>query len=89
MKSKNFGFPRFKNRYRMRSFVYPQMLKDCLKGNQIKLPQIGWIKFRKSRKIPDGFEIKQARIVRKASGYFVMLSMQLDVNIQSLSLIHI
>lgn len=67
----------------MRSFVYPQMLKDCLKGNQIKLPQIGWIKFRKSRKIPDGFEIKQARIVRKASGYFVMLSMQLDVNIPS------
>ncbi|EHJ12916.1 Transposase, IS200/IS605 family [Crocosphaera watsonii WH 0003] len=83
MKSKYFGFPRFKNRYRMRSFVYPQMLKDCLKGNQIKLPQIGWIKFRKSRKIPDGFEIKQARIVRKASGYFVMLSMQLDVNIPS------
>ncbi len=81
MKSKNFGFPRFKNKYRMRSYVYPQMLKDCLKGNQIKLPQIGWIKFRKSRDIPDSFEIKQARIVRRASGYFIMISMQLDVSI--------
>ncbi|EAZ88437.1 putative transposase [Crocosphaera chwakensis CCY0110] len=81
MQSKKLGFPRFKNKYRMRSYVYPQMLKDCVKGNQIKLPQIGWIKFRKSREIPNGFELKQARIVRKASGYFMMLSMQLDVSI--------
>lgn len=81
MQSKKLGFPRFKNRYRMRSYVYPQMLKDCVQGNQIKLPQLGWVKFRKSREILDGFEIKQARIVRRASGYFVMLSMQLDVNI--------
>jgi putative transposase len=81
MQSKKLGFPRFKNKYGMRSYVYPQMLKDCIKGNQIKLPQLGWVKFRKSRDIPDGFELKQARIVRRASGYFVMLSMELNVNI--------
>ena len=81
MKSKNLGFPRFKNKYRMRSFVYPQMLKDCVKDSQIKLPQLGWVKFRKSRDIPNGFEIKQARIVRRASGYFIMLSLQLEVSI--------
>ncbi len=81
MQSKKLGFPRFKNKYRMRSYVYPQMLKNCVKGNQIKLPQLGWVKFRKSRDIPDGFEIKQARIIRRASGYFVTLSMQLDVNL--------
>jgi putative transposase len=81
MRSKKKGFPRFKNKYRLRSYVYPQMLKDCLQGHQIKLPQLGWIKFRKSRDIPDGFEVKQARIVRKASGYFVMLSLQLDVSV--------
>lgn len=69
MQSKKLGVPRFKNRYRMRSYVYPQMLKDCVQGNQIKLPQLGWVKFRKSREIPDGFEIKQARIVRRASGH--------------------
>ncbi|WP_342054389.1 RNA-guided endonuclease InsQ/TnpB family protein [Crocosphaera sp. Alani8] len=81
MQSKKLGFPRFKNKYRMRSYVYPQMLKDCVKGNEIKLPQLGWVKFRKSREIPDEFQLKQARIVRKASGYFIMLSLQLDVNI--------
>ena len=81
MQSKKMGFPRFKNKYRLRSYVYPQMLKDCVKGNQIKLPQLGLIKFKKSRDIPNGFEVKQARIVRRASGYFVMLSLQLDVNI--------
>ena len=79
MKSKNLGFPRFKNRHRMRSFVYPQMLANCVQDNLIKLPQLGWVKFRKSRDIPQGFEIKQARIVRRASGYFIMLSLQLDV----------
>lgn len=79
MQSKKLGFPRFKNKYRLHSFVYPQMLKDCVKDFSIKLPQLGWVKFRKSRDLPDGFEIKQARIVRRASGYFIMLSLQLDV----------
>jgi len=41
MKRKGMGFPRFKNKYRMRSFVFPQMLKNCLQGNGIKLPQLG------------------------------------------------
>jgi putative transposase len=86
MKEKGLGFPRFKNKYRMRSYVYPQMLKNCVNDNQIKLPQLGWVKFRKSREIPEGFIIKQARIVRKASGYFVMLSMQLDVKIPDVPL---
>ena len=80
MKRKGMGFPRFKNRYRMRSFVYPQMGKGKLiEGNKIKLPQLGWMEFVKSRDIPDGFVIKQARIVRKASGYFLMLTLESDV----------
>jgi putative transposase len=81
MKRKGMGFPRFKNRYRMRSFVFPQMLKNCIQGNSIKLPQLGIVKFIKSREIPNGFVVKQARIVRKASGYFVILSLECDVNV--------
>ena len=81
MKRKGMGCPRFKNHYRMRSFVYPQMLKNCLEEERIKLPQLGWVGFRKSREIPNNFKIKQARIIRKASGYFIALSLQLDVNI--------
>jgi putative transposase len=81
MKRKGAGFPRFKNKYRMRSFVFPQMLKNCIQGNSIKLPQLGTVEFIKSREIPDGFVVKQARIVRKASGYFLILSLECDVNV--------
>jgi putative transposase len=80
MKRKGMGFPRFKNKYRMRSFVFPQMLRNCVQGNSIKLPQLGVVEFIKSREIPDGFVVKQARIVRKASGYFLVLSLECDVN---------
>ena len=34
-----------------------------------------------SRTIPEVFNVKQARIVRKASGYFVMLSLEADIDI--------
>lgn len=82
MKRKGMGFPRFKNRYRMRSFVYPQLGKSqLLRGNQIKLPQLGWLEYVKSREIPDGFVVKQARIVRKASGYFVMMMLECNVSV--------
>jgi putative transposase len=82
MKRKGMGFPRFKNRYRMRSFVYPQLGRgQLLKENQIKLPQLGWLEYVKSREIPDGFIVKQARIIRKASGYFVQLALECDVSV--------
>ena len=81
MKRKGMGFPRFKNKYRMRSFVFPQMLKNCIQENSIKLPQLSTVEFIKSREIPEGFVVKQARIVRKASGYFLILSLECDVNV--------
>lgn len=81
MKARGFGFPRFKNRYRMKSFLFPQLGKDPIRKDAIKLPQLNWVKWRMSKPIPNGFEVKQARVVRKASGYFVMLAFQLNVNV--------
>jgi len=81
MKARGFGFPRFKNKYRMRPFVFPQLNKDPISVTSIKLPGLKEVKWKMSRPIPDGFVPKQARIVRKASGYFVALSLQLDVNV--------
>ncbi|MBO9999469.1 MAG: transposase [Cyanobacteria bacterium SID2] len=78
---KRSGMPRFKKPSRMRSFVFPQMLKNCVSVEGIKLPQLGRVKVRWSREIPEIFQVKQARIVRKASGYFVMLSLHADVDI--------
>jgi putative transposase len=87
MKAKKHGFPRFKNQVRSKSFVFPQMLKNCISAEGIKLPQLGLVKVRWSREIPDLFQVKQARIVRKASGYFVMLSLSADVDIPN-ALLH-
>ena len=81
MRAKKLGFPRFKNKYRMRSFVFPQLGKSPITGNMLKLPQLGWMRLRLSRSLPQGFEIKQARIVRRASGYFVMLALQMNVSV--------
>ena len=81
MRARGFGFPRFKNKYRMRSFVFPQLNKNPISKQSIKLPGLKEVKWRMSRPIPEGFVPKQARIVRKASGYFLMLSLQLDVTV--------
>ena len=74
LKSRGFGFPRFKKK--MRSFLFPQLSTNCLGTGKIKLPQLGWIKIRQSRPYPEGFGAKQARIVRKASGYYVIITLQ-------------
>ncbi len=80
LQSKRLGFPRFKNKYRLRSFVFPKLGVNPVSAWGLKLPKLGLVRWRMSRPIPEGFEVKQARIVRKASGYFVMLSLQLDVD---------
>jgi putative transposase len=82
IKREGMGFPRFKNRYKMRSFVYPQLGgAQFLRGNQIKLPQLGLMEYVRSGEIPDGFVAKQVRVVRKASGYFLMFTLECNVKV--------
>ena len=81
MWERGYGFPRFKKPGRMRSFLFPQMGVNPIQGNRLKLPKIGTVKMRLSRPIPEGFELKQVRIVKKASGWYAMLSLQCDVSI--------
>ncbi len=65
----------------MRSFVFPQMGVNPIQNSAVKLPKIGWVKFRASRPIPNGATLKQVRIVRRASGWYAMLALQWDVNV--------
>ncbi|MBE9199319.1 MULTISPECIES: RNA-guided endonuclease TnpB family protein [unclassified Nodularia (in: cyanobacteria)] len=81
MWEQNHGFPRFKKSGKMRSFVFPQMKGDKLSGGRINLPVIGWVKFRQSRSIPDGGVMKLARVVKRVSGWYVMLTIQWDVSL--------
>ncbi|NEP48863.1 MAG: transposase [Moorea sp. SIO3C2] len=81
MWERNAGFPRFKKKGRMRSFVFPQMKGKRLEHGLVKLPVIGWVKFRQSREIPNDAQIKQARIVKRVSGWYVMLTIQWNVDL--------
>jgi putative transposase len=65
----------------MRSFVFPQMGVNPVHSSAIKLPKIGWVKFRQSREISNGATLKQVRIVRRASGWYAMLALQWDVKV--------
>ena len=77
MKSKGMGFPRYKKK--MKSFNFP--CKAFLEGSYLKMPLLKSIKINKSREIPEGFKIKQVQIIKKASGYYVNLMIELDVNV--------
>ncbi|MDF5737565.1 MULTISPECIES: RNA-guided endonuclease InsQ/TnpB family protein [unclassified Nostoc] len=75
------GFPRFKKQGRMRSLLFPQLGVNPILGSKVKLPGVGWVKMRLSRPIPDGFVAKQAQVVKKASGWYVMLMLQANVDV--------
>jgi len=78
MKSKGLGFPRFKKR--MKSF---NLISNKIEVNDkfIKMPLLKNVRFIKSRDIPDGFQIKQVQIIKKASGYYANLMIELDVDV--------
>ncbi|WP_107670060.1 RNA-guided endonuclease TnpB family protein [Cyanothece sp. BG0011] len=80
MKSKGMGFPRYKKK--MKSFNLISN-KIELNGSYLKLPLLKTIKLKKSRDISKGFKIKQAQIIKKASGYYVNLMIELDVDVPS------
>jgi putative transposase len=79
MWERGFGFPRFKKQ--MRSFVYPSVKNDLVGDGWVNLPKIGQVKLRMSRPIPESCILKQIRVVKRASGYFVQLVYQLAVSI--------
>lgn len=73
---KRSGRPRFKARDRYRTFTYPQMKDDCIKGNLINFPKLGQIKVILHRPMPTGFKVKTASVTKKADGYYVTLSLE-------------
>lgn len=75
------GFPRFKKQGRMRSFLFPQFNESPVVNDGLQLPKLGRVRMRLHRPIPEGFDIKQVRIVRRASGWYAMLVMNADVSI--------
>ena len=77
MKNKGMGFPRYKKKAKSFNILGKISIQD----NHIKMPLLKNIKFRKSRDIPEGFKIKQIQIIKKASGYYANLMIELDVDV--------
>ncbi len=65
----------------MRSFLFPQIKGEAIDGNSIKLPKIGQVSLNLHRPIPEGFDLKAVRVVRKHSGWYVMLTLKADVDV--------
>ncbi|MDJ0533795.1 MAG: transposase [Xenococcaceae cyanobacterium MO_207.B15] len=79
MKSKGMGFPRYKKKARSFTLIPKNAL---LVGNKLKgVPLLKDLRLRNSRDIPDGFEIKQIQLIKKASGYYVNLAVQSNVDV--------
>jgi len=78
---RGFGFPRFKKFGQYRSFVFPQFKANPVTGWQIKLPKIGAVPINLHRPLPEGFEVKQVRVVCKASGWYAQLILSADISI--------
>jgi len=72
-------YPKPKRRGKFRSFTYPSGACQ-FKGNKVKLPGFGWIKFYQSRKLPDGFSIKKVTVRRKADGWYISVCLS-DVTV--------
>jgi putative transposase len=81
MQERGFGFPRFQKFGQYRSFVFPQFKSNPVNGFEVKLPKIGAMPINLHRPIPDGFEVKQVRVVRKASGWYAQLILQADISV--------
>jgi putative transposase len=81
MKARGHGFPRFKKYGQYRSFIFPQFKENPVVGSKIRLPKIGEMPIVLHRSIPDGFDVKTVRVIRKHSGWYVTLCLQCDVSI--------
>ncbi len=81
--NKGYGFPRFKKYGQMKSILFPQFKTSPLTGWQVKLPKLGSVPINLHRPIPDGFVIKQIRVLKKAKGWYAVVAIQSDIQIPS------
>jgi len=80
-RNRGYGFPRFKKYGQMKSILFPQFKTSPITGWQIKLPLLGKVQINLHRPIPDGFVVKQVRVIKKAMGWFAVISIQSDISL--------
>lgn len=75
------GFPRFKKYGQFKSLLFPQFKQSPVQGSNLLLPKLGLVKVNLHRPIPDGFVVKQVRIIKKANRWYASIALQCDVNV--------
>lgn len=76
---RGYGFPRWKKFGQMKSMLFPQFKTNPITGWQIKLPKLGLIPINLHRPIPEGFVVKQVRVLKKAKGWFAVIAISRDI----------
>ncbi len=75
------GFPRFKKFGQFKSLLFPQFKQSPVQGNNLAIPKLGVVKVNLHRPIPDGFTVKQVRIIKKADRWYASITLQCDVSV--------
>ena len=78
VKGKKSGKPRFKSISRYKTLTYPQIKQNCIEGKYVNLPKLGKIKVIFHRPLPQICKIKTASVTRKADGYYLTLSLEIE-----------
>ncbi len=77
------GFPRFKKFGQFKSLLFPQFKENPVVGVHIALPKLGLIPINLHRPIPNGFVVKQVRIINKVSIWYASINIQCNVSVPS------
>ncbi|MEQ8998556.1 MAG: transposase [Coleofasciculus sp. B1-GNL1-01] len=80
-RERGYGFPRFKKVGQMKSMLFPQFKTNPVTGWHIQLPKLGKVEINLHRPIPDGFVVRQVRVVKKAMGWFAVITLYSDLEI--------
>jgi len=70
--------PKFKRRDQICSARFPSALR--IEGSRIKIPKVGWVRFRKSREIVGS--IKNVTLRKESTGWFVSIQTEREVEQQ-------
>jgi len=79
--ARGFGFPRFKKYGQFKSLLFPQFKDNPVTDLHLRLPKIGAIPINLHRPIPNGFVVKQVRIINKADRWYASINLQCNVSV--------
>ena len=79
----NKGFPRFKSKKRSKKAYTTYQSYIRIEGNKLKLPKLGFVKIKLTRKIPDDYRLVSVTVSQSASGkYYASICYEYENQVQ-------